>query len=37
MVQNTQEDQYMLLVAPNLGLSNIIEDHIPDFFAPLLA
>jgi hypothetical protein len=33
MVQDMQQGQNMLLVAIKLGLPNIIDDHVPDFFA----
>ena len=33
MVQYMQQVQDMFLVAADLGFSNIVNDHVPDFFA----
>jgi hypothetical protein len=37
MVQNVQQHQHLLLVTlDELGLANVIDDYIPNFFAPML-
>jgi hypothetical protein len=37
MVQNVQQHQHLLLVTlGELGLANVIDDYIPNFFAPVL-
>ena len=36
MVEDMQQGQDMLLVAASLGLPNIIDNHVPDFFAAVL-
>jgi hypothetical protein len=36
MVQDMQQGQHMLLVAAELGLPEIIDNHVPDFFAAVL-
>ena len=36
MVKDMQQGQDMLLVAASLGLPNIIDNHVPDFFAAVL-
>ena len=36
MVEDMQQGQNMLLVAALLGLTNIIDNHVPDFFAAVL-
>ena len=37
MVQNVQQRQHLLLVTlDELGLANVIDDYIPNFFAPML-
>jgi hypothetical protein len=36
MVKDMQQSQDMLLVAASLGLPNIIDNHVPDFFAAML-
>jgi hypothetical protein len=33
MVQDMQQGQHMLFVAAELGLPNIVHNHVPDFFA----
>ena len=36
MVKDMQQGQDMLLIAASLGLPNIIDNHVPDFFAAML-
>jgi hypothetical protein len=36
MVKDMQQGQDMLLGAASLGLPNIVDDHVPDFFAAML-
>ena len=36
MVKHMQQGQDMLLRTNSLGLPNIIDDHIPDFFGAML-
>ena len=36
MVKDMQQHQDMLLVAASLGLPNIIDNHVPHFFAAML-
>jgi hypothetical protein len=36
MMKDVQQSQHMLLVAAELGLSKIIDDHVPDFVAAAL-
>jgi hypothetical protein len=36
MVKDMQQGQHMLLIAISLGLPNIIDDHVPDFFGAVL-
>jgi len=37
MVQNVQQNQHLLLVTRDeLRLANVIDDYIPNFFAPML-
>jgi len=36
MVKDMQQGQNMLLVAVSLGLPQIIDDHVPNFFAAVL-
>ena len=36
MVKDMQQGQDMLLIAASLGLPNIIDNHVPDFFAAVL-
>jgi hypothetical protein len=36
MVKDVQQGQRMLLVAAELGLPKIIDNHVPDFFAAML-
>ena len=37
MVQNVQQRQHLLLVIlDELGLANVIDDYIPNFFTPML-
>ena len=36
MVKDMQQGQNMLLVATALGLPNIIDNHVSDFFAAVL-
>ena len=36
MVKDMQQGQNMLLVAASLGLPNIIDNHVPDFFTAVL-
>ena len=36
MVEDMQQGQDMLLVAVSLGLPNIIDNHVPNFFAAVL-
>ena len=36
MVQDMQQGQDVLLVAVSLGLPNIVDNHVPDFFAAVL-
>ena len=36
MVEDMQQGQNMLLVAASLGVPNIIDNHVPDFFAAVL-
>jgi hypothetical protein len=37
MVQNMKQGQYMLLVITPLGFSNVVDDHISNLFAAMLA
>jgi hypothetical protein len=37
MVQNMQQGQHMLLVAAELGLPNILDNHVTDSFAAMVA
>jgi hypothetical protein len=37
MMQNVQQHQHLLFVTlDELGLANVIDDHIPNSFAPML-
>src|ERR1700751_380241 len=37
MMQNVQQHQHLRLIAlDELGLANIVDDYIPNFFAPML-
>jgi hypothetical protein len=36
MVKDVQQGQRMLLVAAELGLPYIIDNHVPNFFAAML-
>jgi hypothetical protein len=37
MVQDVQQGQHMLLVAAELGSPNILDDHVPDSLAAMIA
>jgi hypothetical protein len=37
MVQDMQQGQHMLLVAAELGLPNILDNHVTDSFAAMVA
>ena len=36
MVEDMQQGQNMLLVAASLGVPNITDNHVPNFFAAVL-
>ena len=33
MVQYMQQGHYMVLIAAEVGLSNVVDNHVPDLFA----
>jgi hypothetical protein len=37
MVQDVQQGQHVLLVVPELGAPNIVDDHVADFLAAMIA
>jgi hypothetical protein len=36
MVEDMQQEQDVLLIAASLGLPNIVDNYVPDFFATVL-
>jgi hypothetical protein len=36
MVEDMQQEQDVLLIAASLGLPNIVDNYVPDFFAAVL-
>lgn len=37
MVQDMQQGQYVVLVIAELGAPNIVDDHVADFLAAMIA